>query len=83
MHRNPVERGLAGSPEEWGWSSYRFCLLEEAGPVRVNEAGRKFRFERRQRDRTPWCRQFRLPPFDKLRAGSSQRTRRTGHPLWW
>jgi putative transposase len=37
MHRNPVKRGLAESPEAWGWSSYRFYLLDEAGPVRLNE----------------------------------------------
>jgi putative transposase len=30
MHRNPVKRGLADSPEEWRWSSYRFYLLDEA-----------------------------------------------------
>jgi putative transposase len=37
MHRNPVKRALVTSPEQWRWSSYRFYLLEEAGPVRVNE----------------------------------------------
>jgi hypothetical protein len=37
MHRNPVKRGLAESPEQWLWSSNRFYLLAEAGPVRVNE----------------------------------------------
>lgn len=36
MHRNPVKRGLAESPEQWRWSSYRFYLLEEPGKVRVN-----------------------------------------------
>jgi putative transposase len=36
MHRNPVKRGLVESPEQWRWSSYRFYLLGEAGPVRVN-----------------------------------------------
>ena len=36
MHRNPVKRGLVGSPEQWRWSSYRFYLLDEPGPVRVN-----------------------------------------------
>ena len=36
MHRNPVKRGLVESPEQWRWSSYRFYLMEEAGPVRVN-----------------------------------------------
>jgi len=37
MHRNPVTRGLVASPEQWRWSSFRFYLLGEAGPVRVNE----------------------------------------------
>jgi putative transposase len=36
MHRNPVERGLVESPEQRLWSSFRFYLLDEAGPVRVN-----------------------------------------------
>jgi len=36
MHRNPVKRGLVKSPEQWRWSSYRFYLFEEPGPVRVN-----------------------------------------------
>jgi putative transposase len=37
MHRNPVKRALVELTEQWRWSSYRFYLLEEAGPVRVNE----------------------------------------------
>jgi putative transposase len=37
MHRNPVRRGLAEPPEQWRWSSYRFYLLAESGPVRINE----------------------------------------------
>ena len=36
MHRNPVKRGLVELPEQWRWSSYRFYLLEEAGPVQLN-----------------------------------------------
>jgi putative transposase len=47
MHRNPVKRGLVGAPEQWRWSSYRFCLLDEAGPVRVNEGWTKISFRRR------------------------------------
>jgi len=47
MHRNPVKRGLVGSPEEWRWSSYRFYLLDEAGPVRVNEGWTKISFRDR------------------------------------
>ncbi len=44
MHRNPVKRGLASVPEDWRWSSYRFYLLDEAGPVRVNEGWAKISF---------------------------------------
>ena len=36
MHRNPVKRGLVESPEQWRWSSSRYYLLDEAGPVQVN-----------------------------------------------
>jgi putative transposase len=37
MHRNPLKRGLASSPELWRWSSFQAYALGEAGPVRVNE----------------------------------------------
>ena len=36
MHRNPVKRGLAASPELWCWSSFRAYALGEVGPVKVN-----------------------------------------------
>lgn len=36
MHRNPVKRGLVESPEQWRWSSYRFYLLGEPGPVQIS-----------------------------------------------
>jgi hypothetical protein len=32
IHRNPVERGLVSSPEQWRWSSFRWYLYGEAGP---------------------------------------------------
>jgi len=47
MHRNPVKRGLVGAPEQWQWSSYRFYLLDEGGPVKVNEGWGKFSFRDR------------------------------------
>jgi len=47
MHRNPVKRGLVDSPEQWRWSSYRFYLLDEQGPVRVNEGWGKLSFRDR------------------------------------
>jgi putative transposase len=37
MHRNPVKRGLVDSPEKWRWSSFRFYLYGEAGPIGVND----------------------------------------------
>jgi len=37
IHRNPVTRGLAGSPELWAWSSFRWYALGERGPVRIND----------------------------------------------
>jgi len=43
-HRNPVQRGLAAAPEDWRWSSYRFYLFDEPGPVRVNEGWGKISF---------------------------------------
>jgi len=37
IHRNPVERGLVCSPEQWRWSSFRWYLCREDGPVRIND----------------------------------------------
>jgi len=37
IHRNPVKRGLVNSPEEWLWSSYRYYLSGEKGPVKIND----------------------------------------------
>jgi putative transposase len=47
IHRNPVKRGLVESPEQWRWSSYRFYLSQEAGPVRVNEGWTEISFRDR------------------------------------
>jgi putative transposase len=37
IHCNPVERGLVTSPEQWRWSSFRWYLCGEPGPVRIND----------------------------------------------
>lgn len=37
MHRNPMTRGLAASPELWRWSSFRFYRYGEIGPVKIGE----------------------------------------------
>ncbi len=36
MHQNPVARGLVGFAESWEWSSARWYLCGEAGPVRIS-----------------------------------------------
>jgi putative transposase len=35
IHRNPVKRGLAASPELWPWSSFRDYRLGEPGKVKI------------------------------------------------
>jgi putative transposase len=35
MHRNPVVRGLVGTPESWGWSTYRHYRDDEPVPVQI------------------------------------------------
>jgi len=35
MHRNPVKRGLVGSPEDWAWSSFRHHLSGVEGAVEI------------------------------------------------
>jgi putative transposase len=47
MHRNPVKRELVEPPEQWRWSSYRFYLLGESGPVRINEGWGEISFRDR------------------------------------
>ncbi|HKF06646.1 MAG TPA: transposase [Candidatus Sulfotelmatobacter sp.] len=37
IHSNPVTRGLVGSPEQWPWSSFRWYLSREKGPVKIND----------------------------------------------
>ena len=37
IHRNPVKRRLVESPEQWRWSSFRWYLSGETGPVRIND----------------------------------------------
>jgi putative transposase len=37
IHRNPVKRGLVSSPEQWPWTSFRWYLCAESGPVRIND----------------------------------------------
>jgi hypothetical protein len=35
MHRNPVQRGLAGDPSGWRWSSFRHYATDVPGTVEI------------------------------------------------
>jgi len=35
MHRNPVKRGLATTPQDWKWSSFRHYATGEIGTVEI------------------------------------------------
>jgi putative transposase len=35
LHRNPVNRGLVISPEDWAWSSFRHYVTGEDGPEEI------------------------------------------------
>ena len=37
IHRNPVKSGLVASPEQWPWTSFRWYLSGEKGPVEIND----------------------------------------------
>lgn len=36
MHGNPVKRGLAASPDQWPWSSFRFYFLGDDSLLRID-----------------------------------------------
>jgi putative transposase len=74
MHRNPVKRGLVNSPERWRWSSYRFYLLGESGPVRINEGWGEISFN--DRGGLQASAQASVVPAPAKNAGA-------GHPPSW
>jgi putative transposase len=46
LHQNPVKRRLVLDPQQWSCSSYRDYVLDQPGPVLVNQllrAGMKVR----------------------------------------
>jgi hypothetical protein len=71
MHRNPVKRGLVESPEQWRWSSYRFYLLGETGPVRVNQGWTEISF--RDRVVASQLPAFPCPPLQKAQGRGTLR----------
>jgi putative transposase len=46
IHRNPVKRGLCGTPEDWPWSSFRAWALGEIGPVEIENEWTALRREK-------------------------------------
>jgi putative transposase len=73
IHRNPVERGLVVSPEDWAWSSFRHYLRREAGPIEIESQWTVGKREQRG-----------IFPTVKVRAPAGESPRPseawTGHP---
>lgn len=46
LHRNPVNRGLVVSAEDWAWSSFRHYITGEAGVVEIES---RWTAQRRER----------------------------------
>jgi putative transposase len=49
IHRNPVERGLVDTPEQWQWSSFRHWLTGEIGRIEIES---EWTWNRRERAAT-------------------------------
>jgi|SRR5882724_11401453 len=47
IHRNPVGRGLVSRPEDWDWSSFRYCLRGERGTVEIESQWTAVRSQQR------------------------------------
>jgi putative transposase len=74
LHRNPVERGLVASPEDWKWSSFRHYVTgEDGGGDRIAvdgaEAGTTWSLPDRSSDRL----RLETPAFAKDAKGRATR----------
>jgi putative transposase len=58
IHRNPVKRGLVEKPEDWPWSSYRHCALDEQGIVAVESPWAAYKRNHPSADRNQLSRIF-------------------------
>jgi hypothetical protein len=75
------------APEQWRWSSFRFYLLNEPGPVRVNEVRGGFRFTRGWREgvtQNLLLSAVGIPALRKMREEPAlSAVEGTAHPLLW
>jgi len=62
IHRNPVKRGLCGSPEEWAWSSFRAWATGESAVVQVES---ELIANRRELERMRAVKNSAFPPFSR------------------
>lgn len=62
IHRNPVKRGLCGSPDEWLWSSFRAWATGESAVVQVES---ELIADRRELERMRTAKNRAFPPFSQ------------------
>ena len=71
MHRNPVNRGLVETPEDWPWSSFVHYATGAAGAVEIES---EWTAQRREANKMPRY-------ANSCATHPSQTARRMGHPL--
>lgn len=60
MHRNPVNRGLVETPEDWPWSSFVHYATGAVGTVEIES---EWTAQRREANKMPVSEQLCNPPF--------------------
>ena len=65
IHRNPVKRGLFGTPEEWEWSSFRHYATGAAGRIEIES---EWTARKRERAAGRRCSLIELPHSSQNRA---------------
>lgn len=64
IHRNPVRRGLCGSPKDWEWSSFRHYATGSEGRVEIES---EWTARKRERAAERLCPAMKLPTQAKIR----------------
>ena len=75
IHRNPVQRGLVASPEQWAWSSFRHYVSGVEGAVEIES-----QWTARRREQLRVTPQVVLRDQNPRPVSAKDAETRTGHP---
>jgi hypothetical protein len=68
IHRNPVQRGLCGKPEDWEWSSFRYYATGAEGRVEIES---QWTARKRERAAGRLCKAIQIPHASQKKEGLS------------